>query len=131
MAVLITGFCSEMLTRFNAFFLSWWKNLIHVQLVQQVSSGLPGDVAHILYQGFLYFRKFVGFPGTRVLQISFTPARIVRPSIPRFLGMLSNITCRLTLNLLPTTIIALPNNASKWQMGFNSAFKGLILKNKE
>ena len=31
----------------------------------------------------------------------------------------------LTLNLLTTTIVALPSNASKWQMGFNSAFKGL------
>ena len=31
----------------------------------------------------------------------------------------------LTLNLLTTTIVAPPNNASKWQMGFNSAFKGL------
>ena len=34
----------------------------------------------------------------------------------------------LTLNLLTTTIVAPPINASKWQMGFNSAFKGLILK---
>jgi hypothetical protein len=32
----------------------------------------------------------------------------------------------LTLNLLTTTIVALPINASKWQMGFNSAFEGLI-----
>ena len=31
----------------------------------------------------------------------------------------------LTLNLLMTTIVAPPSNASKWQMGFNSAFKGL------
>jgi len=31
----------------------------------------------------------------------------------------------LTLNLLTTTIVAPPNSASKWQMGFNSAFKGL------
>jgi len=31
----------------------------------------------------------------------------------------------LTLNLLTTTIVALPSNASKWQMGFNLAFKGL------
>jgi hypothetical protein len=31
----------------------------------------------------------------------------------------------LTLNLLTTTIVAPPSNASKWQMGFNSAFKGL------
>jgi hypothetical protein len=33
----------------------------------------------------------------------------------------------LTLNLLTSTIIAPPSNASKWQMGFNSAFKGLIV----
>ena len=31
----------------------------------------------------------------------------------------------LTLNLLTTTIFSPPSNASKWQMGFNSAFKGL------
>ena len=31
-------------------------------------------------------------------------------------------TCVLTLNLLTTTIVAPPSNASKWQMGFNSAF---------
>jgi hypothetical protein len=28
-----------------------------------------------------------------------------------------------------TTIVAPPSNASKWQMGFNSAFKGLTLEN--
>ena len=32
---------------------------------------------------------------------------------------------RLTLNLLTTTIVAPPSNASKWQMGFNSAFNPL------
>ena len=31
----------------------------------------------------------------------------------------------LTINLLKTTIVAPPSNASKWQMVFNSAFKGL------
>ena len=31
----------------------------------------------------------------------------------------------LTLNPLTTTVVAPPSNASKWQMGFNSAFKGL------
>jgi len=31
----------------------------------------------------------------------------------------------LNLNLLTTTIVAPPSNDSKWQMGFNSAFKGL------
>jgi len=31
----------------------------------------------------------------------------------------------LILNLLTTTIVAPPSNASKWQMGFHSAFKGL------
>jgi len=33
---------------------------------------------------------------------------------------------KLTLNLQMTTIVAPPSNASKWQMGYNSAFKGLI-----
>ena len=33
---------------------------------------------------------------------------------------------KLTLNLLTTTIVVPPSNTSKWQMGFNSAFKGLI-----
>ena len=32
----------------------------------------------------------------------------------------------LTLNLLTTTIVAPPSNDRKWQMGFNSAFKGLV-----
>jgi hypothetical protein len=41
------------------------------------------------------------------------------PSSPNFLQIL-------TLNLLTTTIVVPPSNASKWQMGFNSAFKGLI-----
>jgi hypothetical protein len=31
----------------------------------------------------------------------------------------------INLNLLTTTIVAPPSNASKWQVGFNSAFKGL------
>ena len=35
----------------------------------------------------------------------------------------------LTLNLLTTTIVAPPSNVSKWQMGFNSAFKGLSYVN--
>ena len=39
--------------------------------------------------------------------------------------LLHNTEVHLTLNLLTTTIVAPPSNASKWQMGFNSAFKGL------
>ena len=35
--------------------------------------------------------------------------------------------CALTLNVLTTTIVAPPSNASKWQMGLNLAFKGLNL----
>jgi len=36
----------------------------------------------------------------------------------------------ITLNLLTTTIVAPPSNANKWQMGFNSAFKGLNFSGK-
>ena len=34
--------------------------------------------------------------------------------------------CQLTLNPLTWRVWWAPNNASKWQMGFNSAFKGLM-----
>jgi hypothetical protein len=39
----------------------------------------------------------------------------------------------LSLILLTTTIVAPPSNATKWQMGFNSVFKGLrwIFRNLE
>jgi len=37
----------------------------------------------------------------------------------------SKITLNLTLNSLTWKIWWAPNNASRWQMGFNSAFKGL------
>jgi hypothetical protein len=40
----------------------------------------------------------------------------------------SNKNIYLTLNLLTTTIVAPPSNAIKWQMGFNSAFKGLKMQ---
>src|SRR5215510_2413232 len=35
------------------------------------------------------------------------------------------LSSHLTLNLLTTTIVVPPSNASKWQVGFNSAFKGM------
>ena len=38
----------------------------------------------------------------------------------------TSIRSILTLNPLTCRIWWIPNNASKWQMGFNSAFKGLI-----
>ena len=41
------------------------------------------------------------------------------------LQVTKKVSVILTLNLLTTTRVAPPSNASKWQMGFNSAFKGL------
>jgi hypothetical protein len=42
---------------------------------------------------------------------------------------------QLTISVFVLTLILLiwraPNNASKWQIGFNSAFKGLITNKKE
>ena len=50
----------------------------------------------------------------------------VAQRVPGGLGSQISMTFgTLTLNLLTTTIVAPPSNASKWQMGFNSAFKGL------
>src|SRR5215510_13160416 len=45
---------------------------------------------------------------------------------PVFRWLLRTFYEELTLNLLKTTIVAPPSNASKWQMGFNSAFKGCM-----
>ena len=42
----------------------------------------------------------------------------------RFYGLFISLIS-LTLNLLTTTIVAPPSNPSKWQMRFNSVFKGL------
>jgi hypothetical protein len=42
--------------------------------------------------------------------------------------MLANGGWDLNLILLTWTIWRAPTNASKWRMGFNSAFKGLIFK---
>jgi hypothetical protein len=42
-----------------------------------------------------------------------------------FKNVIFHMLLTLPLNLLTSTIVAPPSNASKWQMGFNSAFKGL------
>jgi hypothetical protein len=48
--------------------------------------------------------------------------------LQKFVVNRCTVVYKLTLNLLTTTIVAPPSNASKWQMGFNSAFKGLIYR---
>ena len=50
----------------------------------------------------------------------------IRLLVTETIFLISGMILWLTLNLLTTTIVAPPSNASKWQMGFNSAFKGLI-----
>ena len=49
---------------------------------------------------------------------------------PMFLNCRRKDKRSLTPNLLTTTIVAPPSSASKWQMGFNSAFKGLMKQQK-
>jgi len=44
---------------------------------------------------------------------------------PNGSGHSQNLICYLTLILLTWRIWWAPNNASRWQMGFNWAFKGL------
>ena len=43
--------------------------------------------------------------------------------------LVTSCTTSLTLNLLKWRIWRAPKNASRWQMGFNSAFKGLKFNN--
>jgi hypothetical protein len=80
---------------------------------------------HIIYI-VLYIRK-----QTVYFTTSTTTRRKTSSVLCLLRHVVSNCTVHstLTLNLLTTTIVAPPSNASKWQMGFNSAFKGLkILK---
>jgi hypothetical protein len=58
--------------------------------------------------------------------------RICGPTKERGGTWRNTINDELTLNLLTTTTVAPPSNVSKWQMGFNSAFKGLndLIRNK-
>jgi hypothetical protein len=68
----------------------------------------------------VYNKHLLGFAILRYLMIE------VKPLPKLCVNELSVLhICALTLNLLTTTIVAPPSNASKWQMGFNSAFKGL------
>jgi len=53
---------------------------------------------------------------------------LLKPSVfVEYMENIRTVTCVLTLNPLTSRIWWTPNNASKWQMGFNSAFKGLIV----
>ena len=61
-----------------------------------------------------------GIPYSRLQSVTIPDAVIIQFVLLKM--------CMLTLNLLTTTIVAPPSNASKWQMGFNSAFKGLMLE---
>jgi hypothetical protein len=60
----------------------------------------------------------------------FVVGPVGRPARPRWMLSVTPCLCRsrrtLTLILLTWRIWWAPNNASRWQMGFNSAFKGLI-----
>ena len=61
--------------------------------------------------------------------------RHIFPSFPRWTTTYFSTRCIhmigkwLTLNPLTWKICWVPNNASRWQVGFNSAFKGLIPEN--
>jgi len=61
-------------------------------------------------------------------------ARLCPASAPLLLllSVLQHVSsgAALTLTLLTWRIWRAPNNASRWQMGFNSAFKGLIMPRK-
>ena len=70
------------------------------------------------------------------LCLSARPRRITRLPLDDYHGILvienssknknvEKIQVSLTLILLKWTIWRAPSNASKWRMGFNSAFKGL------
>jgi hypothetical protein len=74
--------------------------------------------------------RLSSLPTNKFIWAIFFANTLVALLLKKKTGILFNLTgtwisAFLTLNLLTTTIVAPPSNASKWQMGFNSAFKGL------
>jgi hypothetical protein len=78
----------------------------------------------------LWLKTAVGHVNCHVIcRIAFT--LLVLASCRNFTHSLILRTLFLTLALLTWTIWRAPTNASKWRMGFNSAFKGLRTRNDE
>jgi len=71
----------------------------------------------------------LGYPGSREDNTNQFESIFDRLTAHLEITKILNQTCPLTLILLRWRIWWAPNNASRWQMGFNSAFKGLMHSN--
>ena len=70
-------------------------------------------------------KKFLPLPSLFSNWLNTTPTTSVKLPLTRSPTKHLNYRTSLTLILLTWTIWRIPTNASKWRMGFNSAFKGL------
>ena len=77
---------------------------------------------HISHESDIHFRYCKVF---KISQHGGNPVQFVCSNSIQKILVHDIVLCLKSINLLTTTIIAPPSNASKWQMGFNSAFKGL------
>jgi hypothetical protein len=98
----------------------FWSPVLRRVLVHNINSHLIWNSKDIYYISRAYNLR-----GT-LMSLSQPPPPNPPPPSPWSQLRALNPTA-LTLNLLTTTIVAPPSNASKWQMGFNSAFKGLTI----
>ena len=78
------------------------------------------ETVRLVQQGINHYAT----PGPRIQDVSGSNLAWIQTVLARKLQDYLP-TSNLTLNLLTTTIVAPPSNASKWQMGFNSASEGL------
>ena len=79
-----------------------------------------------MFKTFVYLLSgHPSYNSKKVPSFSHTTIRSVRHMDLYLRSQYVSIEQCLTFNLLTTTTVAPPSNASKWQMGFNSVFKGL------
>jgi hypothetical protein len=103
-----------------------WDRFFDV--VTRVLTSRPSKIRSILGKGkYIYLFSEMYRPALRPIQppTYYVPASF---SVSKRRGVELTIQLHLTLTLLTWIIWWAPNNARKWQMGFNLAFKGLILR---
>ena len=66
--------------------------------------------------------------GMAILRQNVRFLHILKCALPILVGAIFSFETTLTLILLTWRIWWVPNDASRWQIGFNSAFKGLIVR---
>jgi len=100
------------------------------QHLNHCATAVPLDIKYIIYLIFkVCFKIF--YCSSKLILIQYTLLFHVRRRLFQYSWHCNTHVPSLTLSPLTWRIWWAPNNASRWQMGFNSAFKALIYNEPE